>query len=122
MKNFVNIFLLTLSILTTGCFVIGYILWKLFSVELFSKLFQFPDGQTFYLIFLSFLVLCNLPLLRGVIQGIIRDKVSEQTIVELIPTIKEKIQEDKLFLKESIDNYNRDQTDKKFVDEKLINK
>lgn len=121
MKSFFSTMLMIISLFSSGFFVIGFILWKIANVKYFSNLFDFPEGQTFYLIFLSFLILCNLPYLKGIVQSIVRDKISEQTIIELIPNIKEKIKEDKNFIKELIDHYNKDKQ-RPNIDEELINK
>ena len=72
---------------------------------------------------MSFLILCNLPYLIGIIKSIVRDKVSEQTILELIPSIKDKLKEDKALIKDLIDRYNKEKEQEQVtVSEESINK
>jgi len=122
MNNFIEKTLYYLSLLISGLFLFGYLLYKLFAINFFEKISVSIDNGTFIVIFASFLILCNLPNLIGIIKSIVRDKVSEQTILELIPTIKDKLKEDKNLIKELIDKYNKDKSEESKIKEGDINK
>ena len=118
-KPSVQKLLFVVSIGISSLFAIGYLLFGKLDLYISHKWFRLSD-QVFIVVFLTFIALCNAPVLVGIIRSIIREKVNEQAIVELIPIIKDKLKEDNSFLKEVIQEANKESS-KKLISDKELN-
>lgn len=71
-------------------FIGAYLAWKLFGCAKFGKLYEnFSYNEGFFWVFITFIILCNVSYLKGIISSIVEDKITSETMNQIRERLRE---------------------------------
>lgn len=78
--KYLHLILFLISLIVVGFCIYAYISYKLYNNQFYENLLNFNNSDGIFWILIIFVILCNIPYLRGIIISVVKDKINSETI------------------------------------------